>query len=64
MSPGPATIGAMRNTSDNLLEKGCVHLGFCGSVADGQPLHVDQFLREFGVLTHDEIADALFNVEG
>ena len=64
MSPGPDTMGAMRDTSDKLLKKSCVHLGFCSSVADGQPLHVDQFLREFGVLTHDEIADAIFNVEG
>ncbi len=54
----------MRAAYDKLLEEVCVRLGFCGSVVDGQPLHVDQFLPQSGVLTNDEFADALFKAEG
>ena len=54
----------MRAAYDNLMEEVCVRLGFCGSVVDGQPLHVDQFLPESGVLTSEEFADALFKAEG
>lgn len=49
---------------DKLLEEVCVRLGFCGSVVDGQPLHVDQFLPQSGVLTNEAFADALFKAEG
>ena len=49
---------------DKLLEEVCVRLGFCGSVVDGQLLHVDQFLPQSGVLTNEEFADALFKAEG
>ncbi|WP_411287552.1 hypothetical protein [Phenylobacterium sp.] len=54
----------MRAAYDKLLEEVCVRLGFCGSVVDGQPLHVDQFLPQSGVLTNEEFADALFKAEG
>lgn len=54
----------MRGTYDKLLEEVCVRLGFCGSVIDGQPLHVDQFLPQSGVLTFEEFAVALFKAEG
>lgn len=54
----------MKTDFDKLLEEVCVRLGFCGSVVDGQPLHVDQFLPEPGVLTADEFANALFKAEG
>lgn len=54
----------MRAAYDKLLEDVCVRLGFCGSVVDGQSLHVDQFLPDSGVLTNDEFADALFKAEG
>lgn len=54
----------MRAAYDKLLEEVCVRLGFCGSVVDGQPLHVDQFLPESGVLTNEAFADALFKAEG
>ena len=54
----------MRAEYDKLLEDVCVRLGFCGSVVDGQALHVDQFLPQSGVLTTEEFADALFRAEG
>ncbi len=54
----------MRTAYDKLLEEVCVRLGFCGSVVEGHPLHVDQFLPENGVLTNEAFADALFKAEG
>jgi len=54
----------MRAAYDKLLEEVCVRLGFCGSVVDGQPRHVDQFLPQTGKLTDAEFADALFKAEG
>ena len=54
----------MKADYDKLLEEVCVRLGFCGSVVDGQPLHVDQFLPQSGVLTIEAFADALFKAEG
>lgn len=49
---------------DKLLEDVCVRLGFCGSVVDDQPLHVDQFIPQTGSLTDEDFADALFKAEG
>lgn len=54
----------MKAAYDKLLEDVCVRLGFCGSVVDGQALHVDQFIPQAGVLTDEEFADALFKAEG
>jgi hypothetical protein len=54
----------MRAAYDKLLEEVCVRLGFCGSVVEGQSLHIDQFLPEDGVLTNEAFADALFKAEG
>ena len=54
----------MRTAYDKLLEEVCVRLGFCGSVVDGQPRSVDQFLPESGILTSEAFADALFKAEG
>lgn len=54
----------MRYAYDQLLEEVCVRFGFCGSVVDGRPLHVDQFLPQAGILTSAEFAAALFKAEG
>ncbi len=54
----------MRAAYDKLLEEVCVRLGCCGSVVDGQPLPVDQFLPEDGVQANEAFADALFGTEG
>lgn len=54
----------MKSAYDKLLEEVCVHLGFCGTVVDGQPLHVDQFLPQSSILTDEAFADALFKAEG
>ena len=49
---------------DKLLNEVCVRLGFCGSVVDGQPLHVDQFLPKGGPVTAEGFATAVFRAEG
>ncbi|MNK13978.1 hypothetical protein D3C87_320720 [compost metagenome] len=54
----------MKAAYDNLLEEVCVRFGFCGSVLDDQPLHVDQFLPQSGKLTDEDFVDALFKAEG
>lgn len=54
----------MKAAYNKLLEDVCVRLGFCGSVVDGQSLHVDQLLPQSGALTDEEFADALFKAEG
>jgi hypothetical protein len=54
----------MRTAYEKLLEEVCVRLGFCGSVVDSRPMHVDEFLPHEGVVTSDEFANALFKAEG
>jgi hypothetical protein len=54
----------MRTAFDKLLEDVCLRLGFCGSVVDDQPRHVDQFIPQTGPLTDEAFADALFKAEG
>ncbi len=46
-----------------LLNEVCVSFGFCGSVVDGRPLHVDLFLPNSGAVSADAFADALFRAE-
>jgi hypothetical protein len=54
----------MRAAYNNLLEEVCVRFGFCGSVLNDQPRHVDQLLPHSGKLTDEDFADALFKAEG
>jgi hypothetical protein len=54
----------MSKAYDKLLNEVCVGLGFCGSIVDDQPLHVDQFLPTNGLVTAEAFADALFKAEG
>lgn len=54
----------MNSAYDALLEEVCVQLGFCGSVVDGQSLHVDLFLPQIGPVSADVFADAVFKAEG
>ncbi|RZJ05992.1 MAG: hypothetical protein EON89_01410 [Brevundimonas sp.] len=49
---------------DNLLEDLCARLGFCGSVVDERPMHVDDLLPRSGIVTAEIFADALFRAEG
>ena len=54
----------MTTAYDKLLSEVCVRLGFCGSVVDNQPLHVDQFIPKSGSVTAEDFAAALFSAEG
>lgn len=41
----------------NLTHELCVLMGFCGSIIDGKPHHVDDYLPAEGVFTAEEFAD-------
>jgi len=47
-----------------LMHEVCVERGWCGSVVDGQPLHVTDFLPEKGAVTADQFAGWLFAADG
>jgi hypothetical protein len=47
-----------------LLHEICVDLGFCGSVVDGEPLHVDKFIPDKGTVSADQFVDWVFMAEG
>lgn len=53
-----------KSAYDALLNEVCVGLGFCGSVVDGQPLHVDQFVPEHGAVSADQFVEWVFRAEG
>lgn len=53
----------MNTAYSKLLNEVCVRLGFCGSVVDNQPLHVDYFIPKDGLVSADMFADALFRAE-
>lgn len=53
-------MGAGRDRRfDMLLQEVCVGLGWCGSVKDGKPLHVTDFIPASGAVTADQFADWL-----
>ena len=49
---------------DALLNEICVGLGFCGSVVDGEPSHVDKFVPANAPVTADEFVTWVFMAEG
>ena len=42
----------------------CVGLGFCGSVVDGKPRHVTDYIPDEGIVTADQFVDWLLVAEG
>lgn len=38
----------------------CVHLGFCGCIKDGEPLHVTDFIPAEGTVTADQFVEWVF----
>lgn len=40
-----------------LLNEVCVGLGYCGSVKDGAPVHVDDFIPKAGTVSADQFAE-------
>src|SRR5205809_6607719 len=53
-----------KSAYDALLHEICVGLGFCGSVVNGQPQHVGQFIPEHGPVSADQFAELVFRAEG
>jgi hypothetical protein len=52
------------NAFDGMMHEFCVKLGWCGSVKDGKPLHVSDFIPEMGPVSADELARWLITAEG
>ena len=40
-----------------LMNKVCVGLGFCGCMKNDKPLHVDDFIPPYGMVTADQFAE-------
>lgn len=53
-----------RGPFDALMHEVCVKLGWCGSVVDGRPTHVTDFLPEKGAVTADQFVSWLFEADG
>ena len=49
---------------DKLRHYICAELGFCGSIKDGAPLHVDDLIPSEGVVTADQFAELTFVADG
>jgi len=47
-----------------LMHEVCVGLGWCGSVVDGRPSHVDDFIPRSGSVHADQFVEWLFRAEG
>ena len=54
----------MNPSYNALLNELCVGLGFCGSVIDGEPSHVDFLLPKHGTVRAEMFADLVFQAEG
>ena len=52
------------NKFDGMMHEFCVGLGFCGSVRDGKPLHVTDFVPEAGTVSADEFVQWIISAEG
>ncbi len=49
---------------DRLLFRVCVGMGWCGSVINGEPSHVDDYIPETGAVSANQFVDWLFAAEG
>jgi hypothetical protein len=47
-----------------LMHEVCVEKGWCGSIVDDEPSHVDHFIPESGPVTADQFVNWLFQAEG
>lgn len=52
------------NRFDGLLHECCVGYGWCGSVSNGKPLHVTDFIPATGIVTADDFVDWLLVADG
>ena len=47
-----------------LMDEVCVGWGWCGSIINGEPSHVSQFIPNKGYVTADQFIDWLFQADG
>ena len=47
-----------------LMEYVCGGMGYCGSVVDGEPRHVDDYIPANGLVSADQFVEWLFLAEG
>ena len=52
------------NAFDGMMHEFCVKLGYCGSVKDGKPLHVSDFIPKTGPVSADPFAKWLIAADG
>lgn len=55
---------AKPNEFDGMMHDFCVGCGFCGSVKDGRPLHVTDYIPTEGLVSADEFVTWLMIAEG
>ena len=55
----PSPMGA-KTGYDALMERVCVGLGFCGTIKNRQPLHVDLIIPPSGPVTAEQFAEWVF----
>jgi hypothetical protein len=48
----------------HLLNRICTGFGYCGSVIDGAPVHVTDFIPAQGQVSAEQFADWVFQAEG
>ncbi|MEP3889648.1 MAG: hypothetical protein ABJN69_04225 [Hellea sp.] len=51
------------NKFDGMMYDYCVNKGWCGSVVDGQALHISQFIPEEGLVSADQFVTWLMKAE-
>ena len=49
---------------DGMMHEVCVGMGFCGSVVNGQPRHVIDYIPNSGTVAADQFASWLLEAEG
>jgi len=53
-----------RKTIMVLAGEACSKLGFCGSVQNGKPSHITDYLPDEGVVTSDQFVEWILKAEG
>lgn len=49
---------------DGMINEVCVKMGFCGSVVDGEPRHVTDFIPKTGPVSAEQFASWVLIAEG
>ena len=53
-----------RTKFDGMMHDYCVKKGWCGSVVDGKPSHVSDYIPDEGLVTADQFVTWLMRAEG